>query len=442
MNPHDSNLASVPDQDGCWWPAPRKGITLAFLLLASVIPACSFAQEQQSPKPGDWTTEVKKYVDAQNWMTALQLIDRKIARAPQDTDIRSWRARVLAWSGKLEEAEHEYFELVKLVPQDPDLWAGLGNVYLREGQTDEAVKALNQAVALDPRRADLRAARGRALRAQGARREARLEFQRSLELDPGNSEGHAGLLSLVDKPKHELRFGENNDLFNFADANHDESVSLVSHWTSSWTTNEGGNFYQRDPTNAEKFVGSVTRKIPLLGSLTAGGAVGRDNGVIPKSEAFFEYDRGSRVSEEGWVRGLEFVYGQHWFWYRSARILALNETAILYLPRDWTWSVTLTEARSHFSGLGAGWKPSGSTRLGFPLANWGVQNLSGNVVYAVGSEDFARVDQIGSFASQSYGGGLRYQFTARQDVGVYGVYQRRTQGRTETSYGLSYAIHF
>ena len=442
MTPRDSNMTSGPNQDGRWWPAARVGITLAFLLLTSIIPTCSFAQEQQSHEPMDWTAELKKNVEAQNWMAALQLIDREIARDPQDTDIRSWRARVLAWSGKLQEAEYEYLELVKLVPRDPDLWAGLGNVYLREGQTDKAVKALDRAVALDPRRADLRAARGRALRAQGARREARLEFQRSQELDPGNPEGHAGLLSLVDKPKHELRFGENNDLFNFADANHDQSVSLVSHWISAWTTSEGGSFYQRDPTTAGKFVGSVARKITLLGSLTAGGAVSRDNGVIPKSEAFFEYDRGFRVSEEGWVRGLEFIYGQHWFWYRSARILALNETAILYLPRDWTWSVTLTEARSHFSGLGAEWKPSGSARLGFPLANWGVQNLSGNVVYAVGSEDFARVDQIGSFASQSYGGGLRYQFTARQDVGVYGVYQRRTQGRNETSYGLSYGIHF
>src|SRR5256886_8546554 len=35
-------------------------------------------------------------------------ISQEIAEAPQDMDVRAWRARVLAWSGKLPEAEKEY----------------------------------------------------------------------------------------------------------------------------------------------------------------------------------------------------------------------------------------------------------------------------------------------------------------------------------------------
>jgi len=260
---------------------------LAFLLLACVVPICAFPQERQASEPEDWSIKVKKFSEAQNWTAALQIIDREIAHAPKDIDIRAWRARVLAWSGKLGEAEHEYLEIVNLVPQDPDNWAGLASVYLREGRTDEAVKTLDRAVELDPKRADLRAARGRALRAQGEQSEARLEFQKALELDPGSSEARAGLLSLVDKPKQELRFEEGNDLFNFANANHDESVSLVSHWSPYWTTSASGSFYQRGQTGAGKFAASVTGRLRRWGALTVGGAAGHDNGVIPKSETFF-----------------------------------------------------------------------------------------------------------------------------------------------------------
>jgi hypothetical protein len=60
----------------------------------------------------------------------------------------------------------------------------------------------------------------------------------------------------------------------------------------------------------------------------------------------------------------------------------------------------------------------------------------------VGTEDFAQVDQIGSFASQTYGAGLRFRFTARQDITGYAAFQQRTQNRSETSFGFSYGIRF
>jgi hypothetical protein len=102
----------------------------------------------------------------------------------------------------------------------------------------------------------------------------------------------------------------------------------------------------------------------------------------------------------------------------------------------------MTGARSAFSGTGAEWRPSGNTRLGFPLVRWEEKRLSGNVFFATGTEDFAQVDQIGRFASQTYGGGLRFQLNAQQDVTGYAAYQKRTQNRTDTSFGLSYGIHF
>ncbi len=372
----------------------------------------------------------------------MRLVDQEIARTPQDMDVRAWRARVLAWSGRLAEAEKEYLEILKVSRTDPDNWMGLAGVCLREGKISEAQKAIDAAEELDPKRADLHAARARVLRAAGKRDDARAEFQKALHLDPASKEAQAGLVSVRSERKQELRLGQDNDLLNYTSAYRDELASLASQWNSHWGTSVAGNFYQRGGAEAEKFVGSVTRRQPKWGAVTVGGAVGHDNAVIPKSEAFFDLDHGWKTGETGFVRGVEFVYGQHWYWYQASRILAVNGGAILSFPQDWTFSVAATGARSAFSGTSAEWRPSGTTRLGFPVAGWGERRLSGNVFFAAGTENFAVVDQIGRFASQTYGGGLKFQIASRQDVTGYAGYQRRTQNRTDMSFGLSYGIHF
>src|SRR5216683_558566 len=181
-----------------------------------------------------------------------------------------------------------------------------------------------------------------------------MEFQRELNLDPTSLEARTGLVSVRSEAKHELRFGEGNDLFNFTSANHDGWVSLVSQWTPHWTTSLAGSFYERAGIKAGKFSGAATGRLPGWGSLTIGGAAGRDNGVIPKSEAFFDADHGWKLSESNFLRAVEFVYEQHWYWYQTSRILTLNGATIVYLPRDWTLSLAATGARSAFSGTEIG----------------------------------------------------------------------------------------
>jgi hypothetical protein len=150
-------------------------------------------------------------------------------------------------------------------------------------------------------------------------------------------------------------------------------------------------------------------------------------------------DHGWKIGEVTALRGVEIAFAQHWYWYQAARILTVTGTVLMYLPRDWLLTVGATGARSAFSGSGVEWRPSGTARLGFPLATKG---LSGNVFFAVGTENFAAADQIGRFSSQTYGGGLRFRFTSRQDIGLTSSYQRRTQSRTDTYLGLSYGIRF
>jgi hypothetical protein len=234
----------------------------------------------------------------------------------------------------------------------------------------------------------------------------------------------------------------NTDLFNFADANQDEGLTLISHGTPRWTTSLAGDGYHWGGLSAEKVVASLTGKLPGWGALTVGGASAHDNGVIPKDEVFFEYDRGFKLHGRSFLRGLEIAYGHHWYWYTTARILTINETALFYLPRDWTWSLGLIEARSHFSGTGSEWRPAGITRIGFPITSWEDRRLGGNVYFAVGTENFAQVDQIGQFSSQTFGGGLRLQLTGRQDVTGFAAYQKRSKDRTESSFGFTYGVRF
>jgi tetratricopeptide (TPR) repeat protein len=418
---------------------PRKSIVHRLVIGALLLVA--LPARGQNP-PADWQAQVRKYSQMKDWASAMQVVDRELALAPEDTDVWAWRARVLEWSGNSAEAEKEYLRILQVTKNDPDNWLGLAGVYLVEGKTLDALHALDFAVELDPGRADLHMARGRALAAAGDQKSAQLEFQKAQRLDPANDEARVAQRSVLGAPKNELRIGQEDNLFNYTGANYDEWLSLRTQWSPHWTTTFLGNFFQWGAADAGKFVASVSGRLPKWGALTVGGAAAHDSGVFPKSEAFFELDHGWKTSDAGLVRGLEITYGQHWYWYQSAKILALTGVTLIYLPRDWTFSMGVTEAQSAFPGLGTQWRPSEIARLGFPIIRREEQQLSGNVFFAVGTEDFASIDQIGSFASQTFGAGLRFAITPRQDLGPYASYQKRSQGRTDTNFGLSYGFRF
>ena len=103
-----------------------------FCLFLSLVGASLLGSpvRSQGRRP-EWQAEVRKYAEAKDWDSALKIVDREVALAPRDMDVRSWRARVLAWSGKLAEAETEYLEILRFARSDTDDWMGLAVVYLR-----------------------------------------------------------------------------------------------------------------------------------------------------------------------------------------------------------------------------------------------------------------------------------------------------------------------
>ncbi len=390
----------------------------------------------------DWQAQVRKYAEQNDWTSAMRVVDQQFARAPQDVDVRAWRARILAWSGNFKEAEQEYLQIVRAVKTDPDNWLGLANVYLNEGKVPDALHVLDLAIQLDPSRSDLHMALGRALEAAGKRKQAQLEFEKAIRIDPRNEQARLAAVSVRGAPKNEFRIGQEGNAFNFLYPNYDEWASLRTDWSKHWSTTILGNFFQWGPAHAGKFGASVAGRLPKWGALTIGGDAGHDSGVIPRREMYFELDHGLKIGERGFIRGLDFTYNQHWYWYSTAKVLTLSASVLAYLPNDWTISVSGVAAQSNFPGLGMQWRPSEGARLGFPIAHKKEKQLSGNVFFATGTEDFASVDQIGSFSSHTFGGGLRFSITERQDLSPYLAYQQRSQGRTDATFGLSYGLRF
>jgi len=409
----------------------HPGAVFAGLFLLHALPIWA----QQST---DWMTSLRKEVDAHHLTAALEIADQRLAIAPDDTDARGWRARTLAWLGNSQEAELEFRGVLNVTPNDPDVLSGLAGVLVREQRQEEGLLLLNQAIALDRDRADILDQRGSLLIALGRRSEAQLDFLSALSKNPNDQTARAKLGSLAPQPRHELHFGSDTDAFNYTHAANAETLEMTSHWDPRWTTSFAGIFYQRFGASAGKFTGSISRRFRRNNSLTIGGAVARDQGVIPRGEAFVQYGHGFRLSETYFFRGLETDFHSHWFWYRDARVLGLTSTAIFYVPRDATFSIAVTQARSSFSTTRPDWSPSGIARIAVPLGS----RFTPNVFFAVGTEDFAQADQIGRFSAQTIGGGGKYRLSRNQELSIYVARQNRSQGRTQTSFGVNYGIFF
>ena len=301
------------------------------------------------------------------------------------------------------------------------------------------MEILNHACPLGPERADCQVRRGRVLQSLGHFGEARAAYRLALEHDASSPEAKSGLESLREEGRYEFRIGSDIDFFNFTENAGAVVTSLSSRLNSRWGTSVSATQYRRFGEDATRFSASGNYRLKSGDAFTLGLAAARHQGVIPKTEAFLEYGRGFRIaSSASPLRGMEVLYQQHWMWYRNARIVIATPGATLYFPHDLQWQVQVSAARSHFPGSEASWTPSGMTRLSFPLR----RQLSGHVLYAVGTENFGLVDQIGQFSARAWGGGLRLRMAPGQEISGYGVYQDRSQARSQTSFGVSYAIRF
>ncbi len=412
---------------------PDRLACCAMLTIALVSSVQAVAQAASQ----DWQHQVRTQAENHQLDAALATTEQWLAAHPEDLEAHAWHGRVFSWQGRWAEAEAEYRYVLARAPNDIEILAALSDVTRWQGRRNEALAVLDQASHASPPQPEILARRAQLLWELGRTAEARIQLRQILTVNPQNAEAKRSLAALADPPRHELRLGTDIDTFNYTDAALAQSVSITSRWNSRWTTFLGTSFYQRFGENPGKFTATTAFRFTPHDWLNVGGAMAPDNAVISRREALVEYGHGFRF-ERSWVRGLETSYQQRWLWYRGAHVLTLGFTQIYYLPKEWTWALTVTGARSGFAGTGIDWQPSGSSRLSFPLH----RPLSGNVSFAVGSENFAQVDQIGRFSARTFAGGLRLRLNDRQDINGYIAAQNRTQGRTQNSFGLSYGLRF
>lgn len=386
----------------------------------------------------DWLSMVRSEVARQNLDGATNLVEQRLRASPGDLEAHAWRARLLAWTGRWPEAEAEYRLVLQKAPSDTEIMAGLADVLAWQGKLEAALSVLDRARSILPLQTSTLNRRARLLARLKRPQEARVEYQAALRLDANDGEARAGLASLAGEARHELRFGLDADTFNYTDTAASQSVVLISHWNSRWSTTLSSTTYQRFGANAERLTARLNRR---LGNnwFTVGGGAGHDEGVIPRRELALEYGRVFRIGGKGLVRGIEFSLGPQWFWYRDSRAFTLTSAAAFYLPHDWMWSLTVVAARSSFPVAGVEWQPAGSTRLAFPIHS---ERLRGYLGFAVGTENFVKADEVGRFSARTFFGGLKYRINAAQDVGAYLAHQERSQQRTQTSMGFSYGIRF
>jgi Tfp pilus assembly protein PilF len=390
----------------------------------------------------DWQQQVRTAVDQHKIPAALEIVDRRLAEVPADMEAHAWRARLLAWTGHWQRAETEYRLVLDKFPNDVDVLTGLADVLLWQQKYSEALAVLQEARTAAPQNPEILVRRARVLSLLQRGSEARAQFQAVLSYDPANPAAINGLASLTASARYELRFAEEADFFNYTDNAQVETVTLTAHWNRRWTTSFGVSPYHLFGENAVKIWADAAYRFRENNWVRVLGAGANPQDVVPEREALIEYGHGFRFSHPRFTRlglkGLESSYQEHSLWYRGAQVVTLNTTQIIYLPREWTWTLSVTGAHTRFTNGESDWVPSGSTKVGFPL----VRRLSGSALYAVGAENFAQVDQIGRLSARTYGGGLRYRFAESQDVTGFVARQQREHGQTQTSLGLSYGIRF
>jgi len=412
----------------------RARFVLAVLGASLWSHATSLSQEN-----GDtWSKQVRALVEANRFTEAKQAVTRWMEAYPADLDARGWNARLLSWTNHWKEAEAEYRELVKLVPEDPDLQLGLADVLNWQKRYGEALPVLDQACRTNPMRNDCQLRRARTLQNLGRKGEAQQAYRQILAQDASSAEAKAELEQLREHGRHFIHIGSDLDLFNFTQNARAVTAGIRSRLNSRVHSAFSATQYERFGEQAMRFGAESTIRLGNSANLTTGGAAARDAGVIPQNEAFFELGKGFQNRGGGPVRGVELLYQQRWLWFRDARVLALSPGAVLYLPRDWTWLFRVSAARSHLTGSGIQWQPSGWTKLSFPIS----RHIGSHFLFGSGTENFGLLDQIGRFSARTLGSGLNFRLATGQEVTTYGSYQSRSQGRSQTSFGVNYGIRF
>ena len=121
---------------------------------------------------------------------AEELLRKLIVMRPDDPNVHLQLGRVLAASGKADDAVAELQAASKATPDDPALHHELGDIYLDAGKFDLAAAQYKPAVQATPKDFDLRMSYGRALLMLHNFPEAQNQFVAAANLKPDSGDAY------------------------------------------------------------------------------------------------------------------------------------------------------------------------------------------------------------------------------------------------------------
>lgn len=291
----------------------HKACTFAFMGLAWLL-LLLFSMRVLAQE--DWIHQVRTAVEQHQIPAALAIVDHRLAEAPPDMDAHAWRGRLLAWTGRWQEAEIEYHLVLDTFPNDEDVLIGLADVLLWQQKYGQALAALEMARSADLQNPEILLRRARVLSLLQRIPEARAQFQALLTHDPANRSALSGLADLTVAPRYELRIAEEADFSSYTENAQVETVTLTAHWNKPWTTGFGISPYHLFGESAVKIWSDACYTFHKNNWVRVLGAGANPQDVVPEREVLIEYGHGFRFSNEG-IKGLESSYQEHSLWYRG-----------------------------------------------------------------------------------------------------------------------------
>jgi hypothetical protein len=129
----------------------------------------------------------------------LDELDRQLAQDPDAVEPRYQRASLLRETGRVEDAQRDYLELLRRAPTHFGALNDFGTMLLATGFRDAARTVFEQAVRFHPDRPIGHVNLANLLLALGELAPARHHFEAALRLEPDHVHAHRGLANLLDE---------------------------------------------------------------------------------------------------------------------------------------------------------------------------------------------------------------------------------------------------
>lgn len=173
----------------------------AVMPAALVVPVQARAQnliESKTAEPEDPVAEARKLATTGHRPEALEMLNKRLAEKPTDSDARTLRGVILSWEGRYDEARSDLENVLAQHRDHGDALPALINVEMWSDHPARAEELARDTLRRHPTDPDLLLARARALKSLNRNREALDVIGRLLDIDPGNQKAMQMKLDLGD----------------------------------------------------------------------------------------------------------------------------------------------------------------------------------------------------------------------------------------------------